>query len=131
MLGEHGGIMNYTVGQRKGLGIALGKPAFVVKINAETGEVVLGENRDLFSACVKSTETVFTCDKLREEAKSDAGLHVKAKIRYASKPADAVIRLYEDGRAVTTFTEPQRAATPGQSVVLYKGELLAGGGVIE
>ena len=131
VLGQHGGIMNYTVGQRKGLGIALGKPAFVVKINAETGEVVLGENRDLFSACVKSTETVFTCDKLREEAKSEAGLHVKAKIRYASKPADAVVRLYGDGRAVTTFTEPQRAATPGQSVVFYKGELLAGGGVIE
>ena len=130
VLGEHSGIMNYTVGQRKGLGIALGKPAFVVKINAETNEVVLGENRDLFSDCVKSTETVFTCDKLREEAKSEAGLHVKAKIRYASKPADAVVRLYGDGRAVTTFTQPQRAATPGQSIVFYKGELLAGGGVI-
>ena len=131
VLGEHSGIMNYTVGQRKGLGIALGKPAFVVKINAETGEVVLGENEDLFSREVKSSDTVFTCEKMRTQAASPSGLSIKAKIRYASKPADAVVRLHENGIAVTTFTKPQRAATPGQSIVFYRGELLAGGGVIK
>ncbi len=125
VLGEHQGILNYTIGQRKGLGIALGKPAFVTEINAADNTVTLGDNADLFNNEVISSDNIIT-GEIPEE-----GLEVTSKIRYAAKPARAVITRMKDGRIRTVFEEPQRAATPGQSIVFYKDRLLIGGGFID
>lgn len=132
ILGEHQGISRYTVGQRKGLGIALGKPAFVTKIDKENNRVVLGDNEDLFHTEVISTDNFFTetgGGEIPERLLEKRG--ITAKIRYAAKPAPAVLHRAGDGRVVTVFEQPQRAATPGQSIVFYDGERVVGGGFIE
>ena len=123
VLGRHKGILNYTIGQRKGLGIALGKPAFVTKIDGDSNQVVLGDNADLFHTEVVSGGNVLVGDI--PDGK------VTAKIRYAARPAEAELEMLDDGRIRATFTEPQRAATPGQSIVFYKADLVIGGGFIE
>lgn len=133
VLGEHKGILNYTVGQRKGLGIALGKPVFVTKIEGDNNRVVLGTNEDLFSREVISGGNILYGEDVDAGARKDFGekMIVSAKIRYASKPASAVIEMMADGRIKTLFNEPQRAATPGQSIVFYKDDFVIGGGFIE
>ena len=128
VLGRHKGIMNFTIGQRKGLGIALGKPAFVTEINPENNQVTLGSNDDLFKRDVYSIENVFADGTVLAEGES---LQVRAKIRYASKPAEAVITVAGEGRILTSFSEPQRAATPGQSIVFYVDDYVIGGGFID
>ena len=128
VLGKHKGLLNYTIGQRKGLGIALGKPAFVVSMNPETGDVVLGDNTDLFRKEVVSKNNFFVKDgatALNEE------ITVLAKIRYAAKPSKAVLKQWGDGCILTVFEEPQRAATPGQSIVFYQNDVVIGGGIID
>ncbi|MGN0702276.1 MAG: tRNA 2-thiouridine(34) synthase MnmA [Lentihominibacter sp.] len=120
VLGRHKGISRYTIGQRKGLGIALGKPAFVTKIDEEENRVVLGNNDELFRRTIVSTENIL-CKQSRR---------VKAKIRYGAAPADAELNINEDGTVTTVFAEPQRAATPGQSIVFYENDLVIGGGII-
>ncbi len=127
VLGEHKGIVHYTIGQRKGLGIALGKPAFVTRIDAEKNEVVLGSNEDLFSVTVSSCGNVFADGS--DPAKYH-GMKVQAKVRYSARPANAVIEVMKDGSIKTVFEEPQRAATPGQSIVWYDGDHVIGGGFI-
>lgn len=124
VLGQHGGILDFTIGQRKGLGIALGKPAFVTAIDSDTNRVVLGSNEDLFRREIFSEENVLTNESWLE----DEGL--TAKIRYASKPAPVRLERVGDDRIKACFDEPQRAATPGQSIVFYKGDLVIGGGFI-
>ena len=128
VLGRHKGIMNFTIGQRKGLGIALGKPAFVTEINPENNQVTLGSNDDLFKRDVYSIENVFADGTVLAEGES---LQVRAKIRYASKPAEAVITVAGEGRILTSFSEPQIAATPGQSIVFYVDDYVIGGGFID
>ena len=128
VLGRHKGIVHYTVGQRKGLGIALGKPAFVTRIDAAANEVVLGSNEDLFSNKVVSCGNVFAGT---ENKRMYSGMQVMAKVRYSAKPAAAVLHMQPDGSVVTMFQEPQRAATPGQSIVWYDGDYVIGGGFIE
>lgn len=127
ILGKHKGLIHYTVGQRKGLGIALGKPAFVTAIDPVSGNVTLGDNADLFGTDVISSDTFFTAGP---DFDAD-GLSVTAKIRYASKPSAAVLTVLGDGRVKTVFEEPQRAATPGQSIVFYVDDYVVGGGFIE
>ncbi len=124
VLGQHGGILDFTIGQRKGLGIALGKPAFVTAIDSDTNRVVLGSNEDLFRREIFSEENVLTNESWLE----DEGL--TAKIRYASKPAPVRLERVGDDRIKACFDEPQRAATPGQSIVFYKDDLVVGGGFI-
>ena len=201
VLGRHKGILNYTIGQRKGLGIALGKPAFVTAIDGVKDQVVLGDNADLFktevcssgnvmfgvrtdvapmegslekgspdvtkaetaggvctagsddqdeSACAAgsgiSDEMVCTAEDggsvagngggqvrqtIPDELKAWLGDGIRAKIRYAAKPAEASVTLLDDGRIMASFSEPQRAPTPGQSIVFYKGDLVIGGGFID
>lgn len=121
VLGRHKGISRYTIGQRKGLGIALGKPAFVTEIDERKNRVVLGDNRELFRKTVISTENIL-CKQVSS---------VKAKIRYAASPSDAALEFNEDGTVTAVFTEPQRAATPGQSIVFYEDDLVIGGGIIK
>lgn len=125
-LGGHEGIIRYTVGQRKGLGIALGKPAFVVSIDPELNTVTLSDDES----------RIFTdhlvCDTLNfmKLVPGDyEGIRAEVKIRYAAKPEMAKIRVRGD-RAEVYFDRPVRAVTPGQSVVFYEGGKILGGGVI-
>lgn len=125
-LGMHKGIIHYTVGQRKGLGISLGKPMYVVEIRPEDNTVVLGDVDDVFSSELTATDLNFiSIDKLTDE------MSVTAKIRYNAKEASALIRPLNDDRVQVLFDEPQRAITPGQSVVFYDGDIVVGGGIIE
>lgn len=133
VLGQHSGISDYTIGQRKGLGIALGRPAFVTGIDVEKNHVILGDNKDLFHNEVVSSGNILLGKKISGgQGMGMPGFdHITAKIRYAAKPAEAELRLLEDGRIKTIFKNPQRAATPGQSIVFYDGDLVIGGGFIE
>lgn len=126
VLGEHKGIVNYTIGQRKGLGIALGKPAFVTAIDYGNNTITLGDNEDLFSNVVISCDNVFAYG----QAKDYDGMRVMAKVRYSARPAEAVIKV-DGNKITTTFEDPQRAATPGQSIVFYIDDHVVGGGFIE
>ena len=130
MLGRHNGILDYTIGQRKGLGIALGKPAFVTEIDADNNRVVLGDNAELFKTEVISSDNIFFggCGVEKNYLET---LDITAKIRYAAKPAQAKLCFLEDGRVKTIFKDAQRAPTPGQSIVFYDGDLVIGGGFID
>lgn len=125
VLGKHKGIVHYTVGQRKGLGIALGKPMFVVDIIPEKNQVVLGEQDEVFKKELIAINMNFLpFDKLQNP------MRVKAKIRYSAKESDAWAVPVGENRTKLIFDEAQRAITPGQAVVLYQDDFLIGGGVI-
>jgi len=127
ILGQHEGITHYTIGQRKGLNLSMGRPVFVVEIRPETNEVVIGEANDVFS-------NILICSHLNWMAIQ--GLYgkemdVTVKIRYSHKGAKATIREIGDDKVECQFEEPQRAITPGQAVVFYDGDYVVGGGIIE
>lgn len=127
VLGKHKGIIHYTVGQRKGLGMTFGKPMFVLRIDPEKNQVVLGEKGTEFSDSLIADKLNFiTFDKLTEQVR------VAAKVRYSAKEAEATVTPLEDGRAKVVFDVPQRAITPGQAVVFYEigGDNVIGGGII-
>lgn len=125
ILGKHKGIINYTIGQRKGLGLSLGKPAFVVEIRPETNEVVIGDNSEVFKETLFANQLNFmSIESLEGE------LRVEAKIRYNHHPAPCTIKMVDDDKLICTFDEPQRAITPGQAVVFYDGDIIVGGGSI-
>lgn len=127
VLGRHKGIIHYTIGQRKGLGIAFGKPMFVTAIRPETNEVVLGSNEDLFHTEVCADQVNWMGARPFE-----GELRAVGKIRYSHRGADCTVRCTQDGEIVCEFDEPQRAATPGQSLVLYdKNNIVLGGGIIK
>lgn len=125
-LGTHKGIVHYTVGQRKGLGIALGKPMFVVEIIPDKNLVVLGDETEVFSSSLIASDMNYMPFEHLESS-----IRVKAKIRYSAKEAGAEVIPLEGNKAKVTFSEPQRAITPGQAVVFYDGDILVGGGTIE
>ena len=125
VLGKHKGITHYTVGQRKGLGLALGYPAFVIEIRPETNEVVIGTNEDAMSNYVRANKLNFmSIPDLTEP------MRVFAKIRYNHKGAWCTIEKTGEDEILCTFEEPQRAITPGQAVVFYDGDYVLGGGTI-
>ncbi len=124
VLGEHQGIENYTIGQRKGLGITFGKPMFVTMVDSKKNRVTLGENEELLQKVVISESNV-----LVEEFEHSK--EVLAKIRYAAKPAKATLTHGENGELITTFEDSQRAVTPGQSIVFYEEDRVIGGGIIK
>lgn len=125
ILGTHKGIIHYTVGQRKGLGIAFGKPMFVLKIRPDTNEVVLGTNDESFANKLYCKNLNFMAvDNVTEKTK------LTAKIRYNHSGALCSIRKVEDDLYECVFTEPQRAITPGQAVVFYENDYVYGGGTI-
>ncbi len=125
VLGEHQGIPFYTVGQRKGLGIALGTPMYVVGINVEKNAVILGKDTEVFSKELYSVDNnLILVDRIEEP------IEVEAKIRYSAKPAAATIYPVKKDEFNVVFKEPQRAITPGQAVVFYQGEFVLGGGTI-
>ncbi|MCD7745251.1 MAG: tRNA 2-thiouridine(34) synthase MnmA [Lachnospiraceae bacterium] len=125
ILGRHRGITHYTIGQRKGLNLALGHSVFVTEIRPGTNEVVIGEAEDVFTDHL-------ICDHLNFMSIPDLSgeLRVTAKIRYNHSGASAVVRRRSEDQAEVLFEEPVRAVTPGQAVVFYDGEYVAGGGVI-
>lgn len=125
ILGMHKGITHYTVGQRKGLGIALGYPVFVTEIRPETNEVVLGSNEDVFT-------TELFADHLNFMSLPDIkdGTVLKAKIRYSHEGSLCKVTRTGEDEIHCSFLEPVRAVTPGQAVVLYDGDYVAGGGII-
>lgn len=131
ILGPHKGLVNYTVGQRKGLGITFGKPTFVLSLNPEDNTITLGNNEDLMQNNVSSTNHVFLGKLTDKVPEAYIGVPLTAKIRYAAQPAPAVILSAKDGVVLTQFNQPQRAVTPGQSIVFYDGDKLIGGGFIK
>lgn len=126
ILGKHKGIIHYTIGQRKGLGIALGTPVFVTDINPFTNEVVLGSNDDIFkSELIAGNLNFIPFDKLEKP------MLVEAKIRYSANPCKAVIIPIKESKVRVVFDDKQRAITKGQSIVFYDKDLVIGGGIIE
>ncbi len=125
-LGTHAGYPFYTVGQRKGLGIALGHPAFVLRINAEKNTVVLGEEKDTYASCLLVEDA-----RVVDEAEFWQNDGLSVRIRYHSRPVPCrVERLEGDARLLVRTAQPVSAVTPGQSAVFYIGERLVGGAVI-
>ena len=125
VIGKHKGVIHYTVGQRKGLGIALGKPVFVVAIRPEQNQVVIGEDRDVYTERLYANNLNFmSVGNITEP------VHVKAKIRYSHEGAYCTVRKIDSDTIECIFDQPVRAVTPGQAVVLYDGEYVLGGGTI-
>ena len=125
VLGQHEGVHNFTVGQRKGLGVATGSPLYVININGAEGRVTVGGNDDLLARTLIARDVNWIAmDDLREP------LRVRAKIRHRHEPATAVLKSAANAEVRVTFDEPQRAITPGQAVVFYDGDLVVGGGWI-
>ena len=128
VLGRHKGITHYTIGQRKGLGIAAGHPIFVKEINAERNEVILSEEEAVFGH-----EVICRDVNLLSIPELEVGEKIRcnAKIRYRHAGADAILEGLGDNMVKLTFDEPVRAATPGQSAVFYDGnDCVIGGGII-
>lgn len=125
-LGEHGGLPGYTVGQRRGLGLAARRPLYVVDLDPERNAVVVGDAAALDRDRLTAAQANFiTCEPPGDP------LRVQARIRHNHPPAPATVRALEPGRVEVVFDSPQRAITPGQSVVFYDGDCVVGGGVIE
>jgi tRNA-specific 2-thiouridylase len=124
-IGEHSGIHNFTVGQRKGLGVATGSPLYVLQIKGDSREVVVGGQEDLYSRTLLARKiNLISVEDLRRPMK------VKVKIRHRHEPASAMVEKSDADEALVTFDQPQRAITPGQAAVFYDGDLVVGGGWI-
>lgn len=124
VIGEHKGIIHYTVGQRKGLGMALGKPAYVVNKNKEFNTVTIGKEEDLYSKRLRASDlNMIAVEKLT------ASMKATVKTRYSQKETQAY--LHPEGEdIIVEFNDKQRAVTPGQAVVFYDGDIVIGGGTI-
>ena len=140
VLGHHEGVHNFTVGQRKGLGVATGSPLYVININGAEGKVTVGGNDDLLSRTLIARDLNWIAiDGLHESGpdantpigvQAHAPMRVQAKIRHRHEAAPALIEPAPNNEVRVTFDEPQRAITPGQAVVFYDGDLVIGGGWI-
>jgi tRNA-specific 2-thiouridylase len=125
-IGEHKGIPFYTIGQRRGLSIALGKPLYVVKIEADKNTIYVGENNDLFqSTFIVSYLNWIAFDDLEKE------MECEIKIRYQHEPKDGKISPLTKNEVMVKFKTPERAITPGQSAVFYQNDVVLGGGIID
>ncbi len=125
VIGEHHGIHNFTVGQRKGLGVATGSPLYVIQISGANKQVIVGGEENLYSRTLRARRVnLIAVDDLREP------MRVAVKIRHRHEPASAVVERVSDDEVVVTFDEPQRAITPGQAAVFYHGDIVVGGGWI-
>ena len=126
VLGMHSGLERYTIGQRKGLGIALGKPMFVCEKNVTENTVTLCNDNQLYKKELSASNINLLVNDTLEN-----GARLCAKIRYRHTPAMATVQRTDNDRLTVIFDEPQRAITKGQSLVLYDGDTLIGGGIIE
>ena len=126
ILGEHKGLIFYTIGQRKGLGISSGEPLYVVAIEPERNAVIVGSKEETYGSELIASELNWIAI---EEPKQS--IRVKARIRYLHREAEALVTPSGEDRVQVTFEEPQMALTPGQAVVFYDGDTVIGGGSIE
>jgi tRNA-specific 2-thiouridylase len=125
-IGEHGGIAHFTVGQRKGMGIAAPRPLYVVAVDAGRNTIVAGENEDLYNRRLEATDLNWIArDKLNEPKT------LRAKIRYKHAESPALVIPLDEDRVLVEFEKAQRAVTPGQAVVFYDGDDVVGGGLID
>ena len=125
VLGEHAGIHNFTVGQRKGLGVATGSPLYVIEIKGDKRQVVVGSQENLYSRTLRAKRiNLISVSRLNEP------MRVSIKIRHRHEPAGAVIEQTSQDEILATFDEPQRAITPGQAAVFYEEDTVVGGGWI-
>src|SRR5258708_27402313 len=123
VIGEHGGIHNFTVGQRKGLGVATGSPLYVIQINGADKQVIVGGDEHLYSRTLRARRVnLIATVELREP------MRVTVKIRHRHEPAAAVLEKVGADEVLVTFDEPQRAITPGQAAVFYDDDIVFGGG---
>jgi tRNA-specific 2-thiouridylase len=126
VIGEHAGVHNFTVGQRKGLGVATGSPLYVIQINNDTRQVVVGKDEELYSRTLLARRVnLISTAELRQP------LRVGVKIRHKHPPSAAMIESAGPDEIRVTFDQPQRAITPGQAAVFYDGDIVVGGGWIE
>ena len=125
ILGKHTGLIHYTVGQRKGLGISYKEPLYVLALNRLKNEVIVGTEKELYLSEVNIEAVNYLVKGLENKQ-----IEVEAKIRYRATPAKATIYPLENQKAKIIFQEPQRAITPGQSLVFYIDDVLVGGGKI-
>lgn len=126
VLGRHKGIFRYTIGQHKGLGLSTPDPLYVGKIDADSNRITLVDNDELFTSRLVADDFNWI------EGLPKQPLFVTCKVRYAAKPAPALACTFiREDMAIINFDEPQRAVTPGQSVVIYQGDKLLGGGIIK
>ncbi len=124
-IARHRGIASFTIGQRRGLGFAKGKPMYVVSIDAERNEVRVGEEKDLYS----SSLTAESLSWVSEPPEGEMQVHSKIRYRHGAVPSRVTVT--KDGKAVVSFSEPQKAVTPGQAIVFYRDETVVGGGWIK
>ncbi len=125
VVGEHGGIHNFTVGQRKGLGVATGSPLYVIQIKGDARQVVVGNQEELYTRTLRVQRTnLIAVEELREP------MRVVVKIRHRHEGAPALIEKSGDDEILVSFDEPQRAVTPGQAAVFYADDVVVGGGWI-
>ena len=125
VMGRHKGIINYTIGQRKGLGLALKKPAYVLDIDVAGNRVILGDNEELFTRELTASDFNWV-----SMAPAQSDIRASARIRYRHHEAPATIIPLSEDKVKIIFDEPQRAITRGQSVVVYDGDYVIGGGII-
>ena len=125
ILGKHNGIINYTVGQRKGLGISFKEPLYVLRLDKEKNEVIVGAEKELYITELLVENLNYLVEDLENKE-----IEVEAKVRYRANPAKAKLYPLENNKAKFIFEEPQRAITPGQSLVFYIEDVVIGGGKI-
>lgn len=126
VLGEHNGIIHFTVGQRRGMGISAPHPLYVLEINPRKNSVVVGPDESLYKRHLQASGINWI-----SRTKSTGSLSVKARIRYRHREAKAELERLESNQVLVKFDKPQRAITPGQAVVFYDSEVVVGGGTIE
>lgn len=125
VIGKHNGYFNYTIGQRRGLGVGFGKRKYVVKIVPETNTVVIGDEKDLFTNIVRIKDTNFISGIPKENI-----FECTAKLRYSQNEEPVTVEVLDNNISILRFDNPQRAVTSGQSAVLYNGDIVIGGGEI-
>ncbi len=130
VLGKHRGIYSFTIGQRRGLGIAMGKPMYVVGIEPKENRLIVGEEDKIYSNKLLAENISWVQTKNQIELNSEEPFEVRAKIRNRHREDDAVVTMKSDTQAEIEFKNPQRAITPGQAVVLYQDKKVLGGGWI-
>ncbi len=125
VMGEHSGVHNFTVGQRKGLGVATGSPLYVLEIKGDTGQVIVGDQENLYSRSLRVQRTnLIAAEDLPEP------MRVMVKIRHRHEAAAANVERSGEDEILVRFDQPQRAITPGQAAVFYDGDVVVGGGWI-
>jgi tRNA-specific 2-thiouridylase len=124
IMGRHRGLPFYTIGQRRGVGIAAGDPVYVKRIDAAENRIVVGPDESLYASRLIASDVVF-------QGEIQGELRVSARIRQNHRPAPALMRILGPDRIEIEFDSPQRGIAPGQSVVAYDGDAVVGGGIIE